>query len=79
MTPGIHYLGDLNKLVTAASQDLHDTALAQASAASDRLAGEIVFLALLALVGFGGVVVGGRVLIRPLKKLAGGRPAGPQR
>jgi diguanylate cyclase (GGDEF)-like protein len=71
MTPGVHYLGDLNKLVTSASQDLHDTALAQASAASDRLAGEIVFLALLALVGFGGVIVGGRVLTRPLKKLAG--------
>jgi diguanylate cyclase (GGDEF)-like protein len=70
MTPGIHYLGDLDKLVTSASQDLHDTALAQASAASDRLTGEILFLALLALVGFGGVAVGGRVLIRPLKKLA---------
>ncbi len=70
MTPGVHYLGDLNKLVTSASQDLHDTALAQAAAASDRLVGEIVFLALLALVGFGGVIVGGRVLIRPLKKLA---------
>jgi diguanylate cyclase (GGDEF)-like protein len=70
MTPGIHYLADLNKLVTAASQDLHDTALAQASAASGRLAGEIVFLALLALVSLGGVVAGGRFLIQPLKKLA---------
>ena len=70
MAPGVHYLGDLNKLVTSASQDLHDTALIQASAASNRLAGEIVFLALLALVGFGGVIVGGRVLTRPLKKLA---------
>ncbi len=70
MTPGIHYLSDVNRLVTAASQDLHDTALAQASAASGRLVGELLFLALLALVGFGGVVVGGRVLIRPLKRLA---------
>jgi diguanylate cyclase (GGDEF)-like protein len=70
MTPGIHYLSDVNKLVTAASQDLHDTALAQASAATGRLVGELLFLALLALVGFGGVVVGGRVLTRPLKKLA---------
>jgi diguanylate cyclase (GGDEF)-like protein len=70
MTPGVHYLGDLNKLVTAASQDLHDTALTQASAASDRLVGELLFLALLALVGFGGVIAGGRVLTRPLKKLA---------
>jgi diguanylate cyclase (GGDEF)-like protein len=70
MTPGIHYLVDVNKLVTAASQDLHDTALAQASAATGRLVSELLFLALLALVGFGGVVVGGRVLTRPLKKLA---------
>jgi diguanylate cyclase (GGDEF)-like protein len=71
MTPGIHYLSDLNKLVTSASQDLHDTALSQAAAASNRFTGEILFLALLALVGFGGVIVAGRVLIRPLKKLAG--------
>jgi len=71
MTPGLTYLADLNKLVTAASQDLHDTALAQASAASGRLVGEILVLALLALVCLGGVVVGGRVLTRPLKKLAG--------
>jgi diguanylate cyclase (GGDEF)-like protein len=70
MTPGVHYLGDLNKLVTSASQDLHDTALAQAATASGRLVGELLFLALLALVGFGGVIVGGRVLTRPLKKLA---------
>ena len=70
MAPGVHYLGDLNKLVTAASLDLHDTALDQASTASGHLVGELLFLALLALVGIGGVVVGGRVLIRPLKKLA---------
>jgi diguanylate cyclase (GGDEF)-like protein len=70
MTPGLHYLADLNKLVTSASQDLHDTALAQASSATDRFVGEIVFLALLALVCLGGVLVGGRVLSRPLKKLA---------
>ena len=71
MTPGIHYLTDLNKLVTSASLDLHNTALAQASAATGRLFGEIAFLALLALVCLGGVVVGGRVLTQPLKKLAG--------
>ncbi|HEY5026024.1 MAG TPA: diguanylate cyclase [Acidimicrobiales bacterium] len=70
MTPGVHYLGDLNKLVTSASQDLHDTALSQAVTASGHLVGELIFLALLALVGIGGVVVGGRVLTRPLKKLA---------
>ena len=70
MTPGLHYLTDLNKLVTSASQDLHDTALAQAAAATDRFTGEILFLALLALVCVGGVSTGGRVLTRPLKKLA---------
>jgi diguanylate cyclase (GGDEF)-like protein len=70
MAPGLTYLADLNKLVTSASQDLHDTALAQASTATDRFVGEIVFLALLALVCLGGVLVGGRVLTRPLKKLA---------
>jgi diguanylate cyclase (GGDEF)-like protein len=70
MTPGLAYLTDLNRLVTAASQDLHDTALAQASEAAGRFAGEIIFLALLALVCLGGVLVGGRVLTRPLKKLA---------
>jgi diguanylate cyclase (GGDEF)-like protein len=70
MTPGLTYLADLNRLVTAASQDLHDTALVQASDAAGRFAGEIIFLALLALVCLGGVLVGGRVLTRPLKKLA---------
>jgi diguanylate cyclase (GGDEF)-like protein len=70
MTPGLTYLADLNKLVTSASQDLHDTAVAQASTATGHLVGEMLFLALLALVGTGGVLVGGRVLTRPLKKLA---------
>ena len=70
MAPGLHYLTDLNALVTAASQDLHDTALTQASAATQRLIGEIIFLALLALVCLGGVLVAGRTLTRPLKKLA---------
>ena len=70
MTPGVHYLVDLNKLVTSASQDLHDTALAQATTASGQLVSELLFLALLALVGIGGVIVGGRVLTRPLKMLA---------
>ena len=79
MTPGIHYLTDLNKLVTSASQDLHDTALAQASAATGRLFGEIVFLALLALVCLGGVVVGWPGA-HPTAQEAGRRgPAGAQR
>jgi diguanylate cyclase (GGDEF)-like protein len=70
MTPGLTYLADLNRLVTSASQDLHDTALVQASDAAGRFTGEIVFLALLAMLCLGGVLIGGRVLTRPLKKLA---------
>jgi len=70
MAPGLQYLRDLNKLVTAASQDLRDTALTQATAATHKFVGEIVFLAVLILVSVGGVVVAGRVLTRPLKRLA---------
>ncbi len=70
MTPGLNYLTDLNKLVTSASQDLHDTAGVEASAAADRFIGEVIFLALLALICLGGVLAAGRVLTRPLKKLA---------
>jgi len=70
MAPGLHYLADLNALVTAASQDLHNTALTQASAATQRLIGETIFLGLLALVCLGGVLIAGRTLTRPLKKLA---------
>ena len=71
MTPGLHYLKDLNRLVTAASADLHNTAIAQADAATNRLTGEILFLTLLALACIGGVIVAGRMLTRPLKRLAG--------
>jgi diguanylate cyclase (GGDEF)-like protein len=70
MAPALHYLADLNALVTAASRDLHNTALTQASAATHRLIGEIIFLGLLALVCLGGVLIAGRTLTRPLKKLA---------
>jgi diguanylate cyclase (GGDEF)-like protein len=70
MAAGLHYLADLNKLVTSASQDLHDTALVQASDATVRLVGQTSFLALLALVSLGGVMVAGRVLTRPLERLA---------
>jgi len=70
MTPGLQYLADLNKLVTAASQDLHDTALAQASHAANRFIDEIVYLVVLILFSVGGVIVVGRVLTRPLKRLA---------
>ncbi len=70
MSPGLHYLGDLNALVTSASDDLHDTALAQASSATGRLIGELVFLGALAFICITGVVLASRVLTRPLKRLA---------
>ena len=70
MAPGLQYLAGLNRLVTAASGDLHDSALAQASNATSHFMGEIVFLLVLILISVGGVVVAGRVLTRPLKRLA---------
>jgi diguanylate cyclase (GGDEF)-like protein len=70
MSPGLHYLANLNSLVTAASGDLHNTALALASNATHRLVGEIVFLAVLIAISVGGVFIAGRVLTRPLKRLA---------
>jgi diguanylate cyclase (GGDEF)-like protein len=70
MVPGLHYLADLNSLVIAASQDLHNTALTLASGATHRLIGEIIFLAGLILLSIGGVIIAGRVLTRPLKRLA---------
>ena len=70
MVPGLHYLADLNSLVIAASRDLHNTALTLASGATHRLIGELVFLAALILLSIGGVIIAGRVLTRPLKRLA---------
>jgi len=70
MAPGLRYLGDQNKLVTAGSQDLRDTALAQSAAASHRLTGEILFLVALALVCVGGIALVGRMLTHSLKNLA---------
>jgi len=71
MAPALNYLADLNSLVTSASLDLHDTATAQASAATRRFTDEIVFLSLLALVCLAGVLAAGRVLTKPLETLAG--------
>ena len=70
LAPGLQYLADLNKLVTAASQDLRATALAQASGATHRFIGELVFLFVLTIISVGGVIIAGRVLTRPLKRLA---------
>ena len=71
MAPGLHYLANLNALVTAASRDLHNTALALASSATHRLVGELIFLTVLIAISVGGVFIAGRVLSRPLKRLAG--------
>ena len=70
MIPGLQYLVDLNKLVTASSQDLRNTALDQASAAANRLFSEVLFLGVLAVVCLAGVALSGRMLIRPLERLA---------
>jgi diguanylate cyclase (GGDEF)-like protein len=68
--PALQYLAALDNLVVAASLDLQDSALSQASAASHHFISEIVFLGLLALASLGGVIMAGRVLTRPLKALA---------
>ncbi len=72
IAPALKYLADLNSLVTSASQDLHDTAAAQASAAMRQFTDEIVFLSLLALICLAGVLAAGRALTKPLETLAVG-------
>jgi diguanylate cyclase (GGDEF)-like protein len=70
MTDGLVYLDSLGTLVEAASADLRDAALADASTASAQFFGEIAFLALLILISIGGVLIAGRWLTGPLKKLS---------
>jgi diguanylate cyclase (GGDEF)-like protein len=70
MAPSLAYVVDLNGLAIAASKDLHDSALAQAAKATRNFENEIALLLVLALVSLGGVVVAGRVLTRPLRRLA---------
>jgi diguanylate cyclase (GGDEF)-like protein len=70
MRPGLEYLGALDALVVAASVDLHDSALAQATAARHHFVEEVLFLVFLALVTLAGVVVASNVLTRPLKRLS---------
>jgi len=69
MTPGLHYLSDLNQLVTTASSDLSTSATLQANAANVRLVKELVVLAGLAIVCTGGVIIASRVITRPLERL----------
>ncbi len=71
MSAGLVLVADFEALVIAASQDLHTTALDQAANATRRFVGDLSFLIVLALVTVGGVVVAGRLLTRPLRKLAG--------
>ena len=70
MADSVAYVADLNALVVAASQDLHDSALSQASHAKHSFEEEMALLVLLALVSLGGVVIAGRMLTRPLRRLA---------
>ncbi len=70
MAPGLDYLADLNNLSVAASQDLHDSAVTQASRSTRQFANDLIMLVLLAVVVLGGVIVVGRMLTRPLRKLA---------
>jgi diguanylate cyclase (GGDEF)-like protein len=70
MDPSLNYVGDINNVLVAASQDLHDSALMQASQATRSFERDIALLVLLALVSLVGVVVAGRVLTRPLRRLA---------
>ena len=67
---GLAYVNALDGLVIAASQDLRDAALGRASGATAELRREAVLMAVLAVVVATGVVVAGRVLTRPLMRLA---------
>ena len=68
--PGLQYLTDLNRLVTAASVDLRTTAIGQANNATGKFVSETSLLLLLSLICVGSVGLTGRVLTRPLKRLA---------
>ena len=70
MAPGIEYVTDLNELVVAVSQDLEDAALAQSADATRQFVNVLILLVVLAMVGLAGVIVAGRMLTRPLRKLA---------
>ena len=70
LAPGIGYVSDLSNLVVAASRDLHDSALVQASKATRQFAEELLVVVLLVLVVLAGVIVAVRVLTRPLRRLA---------
>jgi diguanylate cyclase (GGDEF)-like protein len=70
MTAGLTYLSDLDRLVRSASQDLKHSALVDSTQATHRLVGELTFLAVLAVICLASVAIAGRMLTRPLKRLA---------
>ena len=70
LAPGLDYVIDLNNVVVAASQDLHDSALAQATKATRQFEDDLIVLVVLAVVVLGGVIVAAKVLTRPLRRLA---------
>jgi diguanylate cyclase (GGDEF)-like protein len=70
MRPGLTYLGDLDHLVTAASQDLSHSAALQAQHAGDAFVDRLVFLALLLIVCVVAVIATARFLTRPLTLLS---------
>ncbi len=70
MRPGLTYLGDLDHLVTAASQDLSHSAALQAQHAGDAFVDRLIFLALLLIVCAVAVIATARFLTRPLTLLS---------
>jgi diguanylate cyclase (GGDEF)-like protein len=70
MRPGLTYLGDLDHLVTAASQDLSHGAALQAQQAQNAFVDRLVFLALLLIGCIVVVIVTARFLTKPLTILS---------
>ncbi len=70
MRPGLSYLGDLDHLVTAASQDLSHGAAVQAQQAGNAFVDRLIFLALLLGGSIVVVIVTARFLTKPLTLLS---------
>ena len=70
MRPGLTYLGDLDHLVTAASQDLSQGAAVQAQQAQNAFVDRLIFLALLLIGCVVVVIVTARFLTKPLTLLS---------
>jgi diguanylate cyclase (GGDEF)-like protein len=70
MRPGLTYLGDLDHLVTAASQDLSQSAAMQAQQAQNAFVDRLLFLALLLIGCVVVVILTARFLTKPLTLLS---------